>query len=93
MTDPDGGVTTYTHDALNRLISLTDPTGGVTTFTYDALDRRTSITYPNGTKAIYTYSNCCGELLSLVNKKSNGEIISSYEYTYDNLLSRLHLFC
>ena len=91
MTDPDGGVTTYTHDALNRLISLTDPTGGVTTFTYDALGRRTSITYPNGTKAIYTYSNCCGELLSLVNQKSNGEIISSYEYTHDNVSNRVSM--
>ncbi len=91
MTDPDGGVTTYTYDALNRLISLTDPKGGVTTFTYDALGRRTSITYPNGTKAIYTYSSCCGELLSLVNQKSKGEIISSYEYTYDNVGNRLSM--
>ena len=63
----------------------------MTTFTYDALGRRTSITYPNGTKAIYTYSNCCGELLSLVNQKSNGEIISSYEYTHDNVSNRVSM--
>ncbi len=41
---------------------------------------RTSVTYPNGTATEYTY-NSLNRLTNLVNRKSDGTIISSYAYT------------
>ncbi len=48
FTDPEGGITSYSFDALNRLGSLTDFSNGVFGFSYDALGRRTNLTRPNG---------------------------------------------
>lgn len=73
------GTTNYTFDALNRLETVTDPDGGVATYTYDAVGNRASVTYPNGTVAEYTYDSL-NRLTSLVNRKSGGEIISSFAY-------------
>jgi RHS repeat-associated protein len=74
------GRTDYTYDALNRLETVTDPHGGVTTYSYDAVGNRASVTYPNSTIAEYTY-DALSRLTDLVNRKSGGEIISSYAYT------------
>jgi len=88
MKEANGDITTYEYDKLYRLTKVVYPDGRTVTYTYDPVGNRLSM---NGTKAIYTYSSCCGELLSLVNKKSNGEIISSYEYTYDNVSNRVSM--
>ena len=74
------GTTTYTYDKLNRLQTVTDPDGGVTTYTYDSVGNRASVTYPNGTVTEYTYDTL-NRLTYLENRKSTGEIISSYTYT------------
>jgi len=74
------GVTLYTFDALNRLATVTDPDGGVTTYAYGAVGNRAGVAYPNGTEAVYTYDSL-NRLVYLENKKSTGEIISSYAYT------------
>jgi YD repeat-containing protein len=41
MTNPEGGVTSYTHDALKRMTSLTNSFGETTAYTYDNLSRVT----------------------------------------------------
>jgi RHS repeat-associated protein len=74
------GTTSYTFDELNRLETVTDPDGGVTAYTYDAVGNRASVTYPNGTVAEYTY-DALNRLTYLENRKSSGEVISSYAYT------------
>lgn len=74
------GTTQYTFDALNRLSTVIDPEGGVTTYTYDEVGNKKSMAYPNGTVATYTY-DALNRLTLLENKKSNGEMISSYAYT------------
>ncbi len=74
------GTTSYAFDELNRLETVTDPDSGVSTYTYDAVGNRASVTYPNGTIAEYTY-NSLNRLTYLENRKSTGEIISSYAYT------------
>jgi len=79
VTVPSGR-TDYTYDPLNRLKTVTDPGGGITTYTYDAVGSRASVTYPNGTVASYTYDSL-NRLIHLENRKSTGEIISSYTYT------------
>jgi YD repeat-containing protein len=37
VTDAAGGVTRYTYDAKDRLVSVRDPINLTTTYTYDAL--------------------------------------------------------
>lgn len=48
LTKPDGSVTAYGYDTLNRLNALANSWAGSFGFGYDALSRRTSLTRPNG---------------------------------------------
>jgi len=76
------GVTTYTYDALNNLLTVTDPDGGVTSYYYNATGNCISVNYPNDSVIEYVY-DALNRLIYLENKKSTGEIISSYSYTLD----------
>ncbi len=38
MTDPDGGTTSYSYDAADRLISVANPQGQVTSLSYDLIE-------------------------------------------------------
>lgn len=82
LVDPDGGLTTYGYDAANRLGSLTNPLGQATTFTYDSRGRLSRRENANGTYTLYSY-DLANRLISLANKKSTGEVLSSYTYEYD----------
>ena len=42
------GPTTYSYDALGRLVSVTNPNSTVTTYTYDAAGNRTAVTTGTG---------------------------------------------
>ncbi len=88
MSDPEGGVTTYRYDDTNRLVSITAPNGVTTFYTYDPVGNRLKKTLSNGIESTYTY-DVANQLLTLVNKKANGEIISQYTYTYDGAGNRL----
>jgi len=83
MIDPDGGVTNYVYDGNNRLVQLTNPSGETTTFTYDLAGRLTEQRNHNGTYAAYQY-DAANRLVSLFNRKSNGEVLTSYEYEYNS---------
>ena len=74
------GTATYTYDVLNRLSTVTDPAGGVATYSYDAVGNRAAVTLPNGTATQYTYDSL-NRLTLLENERSDGSIISSYNYT------------
>jgi RHS repeat-associated protein len=74
------GTTSYSYDGLNRLISVTASDGSNTTYTYDKAGNRTGIVYPNKILTEYIYDNM-NRLIQMVNKKSGGEVISSYQYT------------
>jgi RHS repeat-associated protein len=87
MADPDGGVTTYAYDAASRPISLTNHLGQTTRYSYDSRGRLSRKDYHNGTYVLYTYDRA-NRLLSVVNKKSTGEVISSYTYEYDAVGNR-----
>ena len=88
MTDPDGGLTTYEYDANDRLISLTNPDKLQTLFNYDLAGRLLRQDNSNGTYTIYTYDTA-DRVLSIEHHKSNGDIFSSFAYTYDNNGNRL----
>jgi RHS repeat-associated protein len=84
MTDPQGGVTSYVYDTLNRLSTLTPPsafTSGSFGFSYDALSRRTQMTRPNGVTTNYTYNNL-SQLLSVLHQVG-ASTIDGATYTVD----------
>jgi RHS repeat-associated protein len=89
LTDPQGGVTSYAYDTLNRLSTLTPPTAFSSSgfgFTYDALSRRTQMTRPNGVTTNYTYDNL-SHLLSVLHQVSSSTIDGA-AYTYDSAGNR-----
>jgi RHS repeat-associated protein len=84
MTDPQGGVTSYVYDALNRLSALTPASAfgsGSFGFTYDALSRRTQLTRPNGVTTNSTYNNL-SQLLSVLHQIGTSTIDGA-TYTVD----------
>ena len=84
LTDPQGGVTSYVYDTLNRLSTLTPPTAftsGSFGFSYDALSRRTQMTRPNGVTTNYTYNNL-SQLLSVLHQVGTSTIDGA-TYTVD----------
>ncbi len=70
---------TYSYDKLNRLETVEDNKGNITKYSYDSVGNRKSVEYPNGSKTEYEYDTL-NRLVKLTNKKSTGEIISSYSY-------------
>ncbi|NJL03381.1 MAG: hypothetical protein HC911_00395 [Chloroflexaceae bacterium] len=53
--DDRSGRTSYTYDALNRLIASSDGNNRTAAYGYDAVGQRTSLTYPDGAVATYAY--------------------------------------
>jgi RHS repeat-associated protein len=75
---------TYTYNDLDQLTNVTNTTHGVSAqYAYNANNMLTSKTYNNGLNTTYGYDNL-NRLISLQNKKSNGQIFSGFTYTYDN---------
>lgn len=50
------GATSYTYDALNRLVASADPAGRTASNSFDAVGQRTRLTYPDGAAASYAYN-------------------------------------
>jgi RHS repeat-associated protein len=88
LTDPNGDITTYSYDDNSRLTEVNAP-AGITTYQYDSLGRQTEVNLPNGTYTQYSYDPNRNWLVSLVNKDSTNEVLSSYSYTYDSVGNRL----
>lgn len=82
MVDPDGGRFTYAYDSLNRISHLENPQAERTTFAYDVNGRRTLKLLANGTRASFIYDDA-DNLITLGNLKSDGSIISRFDYQYD----------
>jgi RHS repeat-associated protein len=87
LTAPDGSITTYGYDTLNRLNGLANSWAGSFGFSYDVLSRRTQLTRPNGVDTSYSY-DALSHLLSVLHQAGSttldGEI-----YTYDAAGNRL----
>jgi RHS repeat-associated protein len=84
-----GGTTSYTYDALHRVIRLTEPTGPATVFAYDANSRRTRVELPNGvvTQSAFDAVNRLGQL---VHGQGGSELLR-FDYTYDRVGNRVSL--
>jgi len=87
LTAPDGSVTTYGYDTLNRLNGLANSWAGSFGFGYDALSRRTSLTRPNGVNTSYSYDGL-SHLLSVLHQAGNN-VLDGASYTYDPAGNRL----
>lgn len=83
--DIGGTSETRAFDVLGRLSAITNPLG---TFTYDyegLTNRLKTVHFPNGQSTTYSYFDAAGDtrLKQIANTKSNGENISTFDYTYD----------
>lgn len=81
LTAPDGSITTYGYDTLNRLNGMANSLAGSFGFGYDALSRRTSITRPNGVNTSYSYDSV-SHLLSVLHQAGTN-VLDGASYTYD----------
>ena len=63
LTAPDGSISTYGYDTLNRLNGLANSWAGSFGFGYDALSRRTQLTRPNGVNTNYSYDSAVASAL------------------------------
>jgi RHS repeat-associated protein len=77
MTDGTGA-TSYSYDALQRLVSSTDGAGSVTVYSYDGDGHLTSIIYPNNRTVSYTYDGA-GRDVSVTDWLGNRTV-----FTYDH---------
>ena len=87
LIDHDGGRFTYSYDSLNRITQVQNPQGDRTSFSYDNAGRRTLKKLANGTRASFAYDPA-GNLAKLYNLKSDGTVISSFDYQYDKVGNR-----
>lgn len=81
----DGYVLDYSYDDLGRLEQLTDGSNGlIVEYTYDNIGRLAREDKGNGTYSTYEY---CGDnqLKELIHYGTDGEINSSFSYSYDEL--------
>ena len=62
--DPNGNVTTYAYDALNRLTGVTYPDMNGVAFQYDAEGNRTLLVYPDGKRVQYRF-DAAGRLVEV----------------------------
>jgi RHS repeat-associated protein len=81
LTAPDGSITTYGYDTLNRLNGLANSWAGSFSFGYDGLSRRTSLTRPNGVDTSYNYDSL-SRLLSVLHQAGTN-VLDGASYTYD----------
>ncbi len=81
LTAPDGSISTYGYDTLNRLNGLSNSWAGSFGFAYDALSRRTSLTRPNSVNTSYSYDSV-SHLLSVLHKLGMNTLDGA-SYTYD----------
>ena len=86
MTDWTG-TTTYTYDALNRVLTATNPAGQTITYGYDEVGNETSITYPGNLTVTSTYDKA--KRLKSVTDWNNR--VTNYSYDTDGRMGSFTL--
>lgn len=80
LTDPDGRVTRYTYDDLNRIDTVIN-IAGVTDYSYYRDSQIKTVTYPNSISAHYQY-DAASRVKNIENRQNNA-IVSRFDYLYD----------
>jgi RHS repeat-associated protein len=83
---PDGTQVDYGYDPANRLVTVNGLSSTVS-YQYDAANRLTNVTRPNDVNTTYAYDTA-NRLLSITHG-SGLEVLSSYQYSYDNVGNRV----
>lgn len=78
--------TTYTYDQFNFLDTVT-ANGQITDYDYDVLGNLVQTTLPNGVVETSDYDDL-NRLIELTNTDGDGNVISSYDYTLDEVGNR-----
>ncbi len=82
-TDQDGYYVDYRYTPLGKLEQISDPDGiTIVDYDYDATGQLVKKTLGNNTYTTYSYDSA-GNLISLINYKPDGSIISSFAYSYN----------
>lgn len=84
ITYPGGIKVLYTYTNDDLLETVTDWNNQRTSYTYNTDGSLNDITYPNQTKKSYTY-DAARRITGIINKKSDGSTICSYNFTLDNV--------
>lgn len=82
ITYPGGEKVRYAYNGNGTLSSVTDPDGNTTYYSYDKRGNLTETKRSDGSVETCTYDKS-GRLTSITDATASGEVISSYEYTYD----------
>ena len=85
--DSDNNETDYLYDPVGRLIGMWAPNGDLVSFVRDAGGRLTEKIFTNGVNTRYTY-NADDSLSRVINRKTNGNVVSRHDYTYDDAGNR-----
>jgi RHS repeat-associated protein len=80
VEDPNGSVTTYGYDALNRVVQKVDPLGNTWSYTYDLAGRRISTTDAKNQTIQYTY-DAAGQLIGIDYPGTEPDVTFSYTLT------------
>jgi YD repeat-containing protein len=82
LTDPDGGVRTYTYhpDGQTSLYQRTD--GNIISLQYDQAGQQTTMTYPSGYKRLTTF-DAAGQILIRAGLDAVNADLYRFTYTYD----------
>ena len=84
ITYPDQTTVTYGYDENRNLTRVTDWANRTTHYSYDVNNRVTGVIKPDGSVTTTVYDNK-QRVMSTVEKTADCEVISGFEYTYDNL--------
>jgi RHS repeat-associated protein len=91
MTGAEGEVVSYSYDANNLLLSISRQKGTSSaqflSIVYDAGNRRRSMTFGNGVTETFL-RDIKGQILRLLHTRSDGSVVSSVSYTYDDMGTR-----
>jgi YD repeat-containing protein len=88
LTDPDGGIRTFSYDLNSRLSNVIEPGGGVVSFQYDLDDRETTFTSSSGLTRHSGYDSL-GQVVSLVDQTSLGAGLQQFAFSYDAVGNRI----
>jgi RHS repeat-associated protein len=91
MTGAEGEVVSYSYDANNLLTAISRQKGTSSaqflSIAYDAGNRRRSMTFGNGVTETFV-RDIKGQILRLLHTRSDGSVVSSVSYTYDDMGTR-----